>query len=178
MNTGLQDAFNLGWKLALVCRGQASAGLLDTYETERRPVAERVVSSGAAVEIAHAMTDPLERAARDAGPPPSAGRHRHGAPRGGSRLRARPRLRKVSRGGRQRRAGPGRLLPDTAHVEPVDGDPRPLHQLAHRTGHTLLVLGGPHGGSPTSSRGSEAALFRLSMRSSGSARGLTASRWG
>ena len=30
MNTGLQDAFNLGWKLALVCRGEAGAGLLDT----------------------------------------------------------------------------------------------------------------------------------------------------
>ena len=66
MNTGLQDAFNLGWKLALVCRGEAGAGLLDTYEAERRPVAEQVVSSGADVEVAHAMTDPGERAARDA----------------------------------------------------------------------------------------------------------------
>ena len=46
MNTGLQDAFNLGWKLALVCRGEAGAGLLDTYEAERRPVAELVVSVG------------------------------------------------------------------------------------------------------------------------------------
>ena len=43
MNTGLQDAFNLGWKLALVCRGEAGAGLLETYEAERRPVAARVL---------------------------------------------------------------------------------------------------------------------------------------
>lgn len=39
MNTGVQDAFNLGWKLASVVRGDASEALLDTYETERRPVA-------------------------------------------------------------------------------------------------------------------------------------------
>lgn len=39
MNTGVQDAFNLGWKLAAVVRGRASARLLDSYEAERRPIA-------------------------------------------------------------------------------------------------------------------------------------------
>ncbi|WP_414167868.1 FAD-dependent monooxygenase [Streptoverticillium reticulum] len=39
MNTGIQDAFNLGWKLALTVNGQAGEGLLDTYEEERLPVA-------------------------------------------------------------------------------------------------------------------------------------------
>ncbi|MEU2398656.1 FAD-dependent oxidoreductase [Streptomyces pseudogriseolus] len=39
MNTGVQDAFNLGWKLAAVVHGRAPARLLDTYEAERRPVA-------------------------------------------------------------------------------------------------------------------------------------------
>ncbi|MEU1211704.1 FAD-dependent monooxygenase [Streptomyces sp. NPDC005790] len=39
MNTGIQDAFNLGWKLAQVLRGRADPGLLDTYEEERLPVA-------------------------------------------------------------------------------------------------------------------------------------------
>jgi 2-polyprenyl-6-methoxyphenol hydroxylase-like FAD-dependent oxidoreductase len=38
MNTGIQDAWNLGWKLALVVRGHAPPGLLDTYEAERWPV--------------------------------------------------------------------------------------------------------------------------------------------
>jgi hypothetical protein len=38
MNTGIQDAWNLGWKLALVTRGLAHELLLDTYEAERRPV--------------------------------------------------------------------------------------------------------------------------------------------
>ncbi|MFF9239072.1 FAD-dependent oxidoreductase [Streptomyces sp. NPDC014801] len=39
MNTGVQDAFNLGWKLAAVVQGRASARLLDSYEAERRPIA-------------------------------------------------------------------------------------------------------------------------------------------
>ncbi|WP_019925999.1 FAD-dependent monooxygenase [Nocardia sp. BMG111209] len=43
LNLGLQDALNLGWKLAAEVRGRAPAGLLDTYESERRPVAERVM---------------------------------------------------------------------------------------------------------------------------------------
>lgn len=43
MNTGLQDAHNLAWKLALVHAGQAPASLLDTYEIERHPVAESVM---------------------------------------------------------------------------------------------------------------------------------------
>lgn len=38
MNTGIQDAWNLGWKLALVVRGDAREPLLDTYEAERWPV--------------------------------------------------------------------------------------------------------------------------------------------
>jgi 2-polyprenyl-6-methoxyphenol hydroxylase-like FAD-dependent oxidoreductase len=43
MNCCMQDAFNLGWKLALVLKGNARPELLDTYETERRPVAEQVI---------------------------------------------------------------------------------------------------------------------------------------
>ncbi|MFD0024393.1 FAD-dependent monooxygenase [Streptomyces sp. NPDC058382] len=39
MNTGIQDAFNLGWKLARVATGRAAPELLDTYEEERLPVA-------------------------------------------------------------------------------------------------------------------------------------------
>jgi 2-polyprenyl-6-methoxyphenol hydroxylase-like FAD-dependent oxidoreductase len=45
MNTGLQDAYNLGWKLALVVSGSADAGLLDTFEDERVPVAQRLLST-------------------------------------------------------------------------------------------------------------------------------------
>ncbi|WP_321857401.1 FAD-dependent oxidoreductase [Paraburkholderia tropica] len=40
-NTAVEDAVNLGWKLAAVLKGQAGARLLDTYELERRPLAVR-----------------------------------------------------------------------------------------------------------------------------------------
>lgn len=43
MNTGLQDAFNLGWKLAFVIRGKAKPGLLKTYTTERLPIAKTIL---------------------------------------------------------------------------------------------------------------------------------------
>ncbi|MEU9174748.1 FAD-dependent oxidoreductase [Streptomyces sp. NPDC048420] len=39
LNTSVQDAYNLGWKLGAVLRGGAPASLLDTYEEERRPIA-------------------------------------------------------------------------------------------------------------------------------------------
>ncbi|MDG6109151.1 FAD-dependent monooxygenase [Dactylosporangium aurantiacum] len=42
LNLGLQDAANLGWKLAAQVHGWAPPGLLDSYQTERRPAAERV----------------------------------------------------------------------------------------------------------------------------------------
>ncbi|MFJ4654056.1 FAD-dependent oxidoreductase [Nocardia sp. NPDC088792] len=43
MNTGIQDAFNLGWKLAAVLDGSTGSELLDTYDQERHPVAGRVL---------------------------------------------------------------------------------------------------------------------------------------
>src|SRR5579871_2350000 len=42
-NTGVQDAHNLAWKLALVLKGLAPAELLSTYDAERRPVGEFTV---------------------------------------------------------------------------------------------------------------------------------------
>jgi 2-polyprenyl-6-methoxyphenol hydroxylase-like FAD-dependent oxidoreductase len=66
MNTGLQDAFNLAWKLALVCAGVADSSLLDSYEAERRPVAKMVVESGDMTERGEMLTDPAERRRRDA----------------------------------------------------------------------------------------------------------------
>ncbi len=55
MNTGIQDAYNLAWKMALVLRGKASSQLLDTYEAERRAVGAAVVAS------TRAATDQLGR---------------------------------------------------------------------------------------------------------------------
>ena len=44
MNTGIQDAWNVAWKLALVVQGQADEKLLDSYEPERIPVAKTVLN--------------------------------------------------------------------------------------------------------------------------------------
>lgn len=45
MNTGIQDAANLAWKLGLVTRGAADQTILDTYEEERRPVAQELLQA-------------------------------------------------------------------------------------------------------------------------------------
>jgi 2-polyprenyl-6-methoxyphenol hydroxylase-like FAD-dependent oxidoreductase len=49
VNCAMQDAYNLGWKLAAVIRKQAHASLLDTYEIERRPIAERASSAASSL---------------------------------------------------------------------------------------------------------------------------------
>ena len=65
MNTGIQDSFNLAWKLAMVCRGEADARLLDSYETERRPVALMVTASGDDFETMQTLIADEDRADRD-----------------------------------------------------------------------------------------------------------------
>jgi 2,4-dichlorophenol 6-monooxygenase len=42
-NTSIQDAYNLAWKLAMVLKGQAGEGLLDSYDAERAPVGRQIV---------------------------------------------------------------------------------------------------------------------------------------
>ncbi|MEU3098703.1 FAD-dependent monooxygenase [Streptomyces sp. NPDC006967] len=48
LSAGLQDAVNLGWKLAATVRGRAPEGLLDTYHAERRPVGEQLIRNARA----------------------------------------------------------------------------------------------------------------------------------
>ena len=45
MNTGIQDACNLAWKLSLVIKGEANDSLLDTYHAERQPIAKQLIRS-------------------------------------------------------------------------------------------------------------------------------------
>ena len=65
LNTGLQDAFNLAWKLALVLQGQAPATLLDSYNTERHPIGERVLHLSNVVLRSVQVHTPLLRGLRD-----------------------------------------------------------------------------------------------------------------
>lgn len=65
MNTGIQDAFNLGWKLARVVRGSSSSAILETYEAERRPVAVETIRQVDQRRRMYAIRSPLWRALRD-----------------------------------------------------------------------------------------------------------------
>jgi 2-polyprenyl-6-methoxyphenol hydroxylase-like FAD-dependent oxidoreductase len=64
LNTGVQDAVNLGWKLAQVVHQTAPEGLLDTYHAERHPVAARVLRNTMA-QVALMRTDDRIEALRD-----------------------------------------------------------------------------------------------------------------
>jgi 2-polyprenyl-6-methoxyphenol hydroxylase-like FAD-dependent oxidoreductase len=64
MNTGIQDAWNLGWKLALVSRGVADPALLGSYDAERRPVGGFVVRFTDRAFSVATSTNPLIRALR------------------------------------------------------------------------------------------------------------------
>ena len=63
LNLGVQDAFNLGWKLAAQIRGWAPETLLDTYHAERHPVAERVLANTRA-QLELTSTEPGPQAVR------------------------------------------------------------------------------------------------------------------
>ena len=85
MNTGIQDAVNLGWKLALVCRGVATESLLTTYDLERRPVGAFVLRFTDRAFTAATSTSPLVQFAR-----------KHLAPRGLALAGRLPRARAVA----------------------------------------------------------------------------------
>jgi hypothetical protein len=63
LNLGIQDAFNLGWKLAAEVNGWAPAGLLDSYQTERHPVAAEVLNNTRA-QMELLSTEPGPRSVR------------------------------------------------------------------------------------------------------------------
>jgi 2-polyprenyl-6-methoxyphenol hydroxylase-like FAD-dependent oxidoreductase len=144
MNSGLQDAFNLAWKLALVCHAHCTPALLDSYEAERRPVAETITVSGDAVELAQAVTDPAERRARDQtlravfADPTS----RHHETIAEAELDVDYRGSPIVIGDEPDVLATGQRLPDTIEVVLAGGEVCMLHQLTNREGHTALLMGG------------------------------------
>lgn len=145
MNGGLQDAINLAWKLALVYHGAANSALLDSYEAERRPVAEMVIQSGNVTEHAQTLTDPAERDSRDqalkAAFAESTARHPEVVAE--AELNVYYARSPIVFGDANSQLGPGQRLPDTILVRPSGRGPRRLHELTHRAGHTLVIVGGP-----------------------------------
>jgi 2-polyprenyl-6-methoxyphenol hydroxylase-like FAD-dependent oxidoreductase len=165
MNSGLQDAFNLAWKLALVCHGHCPPTLLDSYEAERRPVAESITASGDAFEHAQNVTGPVERRARDETlravfADPTSRHHEAIAEAeldidyGGS---------PIVMGDRHEALSPGQRLPDTIEVFLATGEACMLHELTYRPGHTALLVGG------LSSNGDGLEQLDSSMRTRSSA---------
>lgn len=65
MNTGIQDAANLAWKLALVQAGRSDEKLLDTYDAERRPVGRRLLQATGAMSQVIMLRHPVADKLRD-----------------------------------------------------------------------------------------------------------------
>lgn len=150
MNTGIQDALNLGWKLALVQRGMADDALLDSYERERHPIAEGVIRESDMLVRAATLRNPLARRARD------------GAFTLATSLRIAERrlVRQIAevtvnyRGssltqpdGAKSPGAPrsGDFAPDVAGLFTPDGQPARLRELL-RSGQSLLLAFAPAGG--------------------------------
>jgi 2-polyprenyl-6-methoxyphenol hydroxylase-like FAD-dependent oxidoreductase len=65
MNTGMQDAFNLAWKLALVVRGTCAEHLLDSYSPERSGVGDEVLRAAGRLTAVGTMRNPVAQAVRN-----------------------------------------------------------------------------------------------------------------
>jgi 2-polyprenyl-6-methoxyphenol hydroxylase-like FAD-dependent oxidoreductase len=154
MNTGIQDAYNLAWKLALVIRERANPALLDSYDAERTPVAEAVLRMTERLTTLLTMRNPVGQRVRNHLMPvltgfgnvqhqmanqdaefdisyrssPAVAEHHHGR-FGQARFVGGPRA-----GDRAPNAGPlGR----------ADGSSVQLHDLLRGIHHTLLLFSGP-----------------------------------
>lgn len=129
MNTGLQDAYNLGWKLALAVQGKAAAGLLESYHGERHPVGAEVVGRtvrAAREGIGAGEHDPVAIILREA-------QLLVGYPDSPLVADARP---------DDRRTGPGVGLraPDAAGLrQDAVGYPIRWHERLRHPGHSLLI---------------------------------------
>ena len=66
MNTGMQDAFNLAWKLALVCHGRAKESLLDSYSPERSAIGDQVLHNAGQMTRVALIRNPILQGIRNA----------------------------------------------------------------------------------------------------------------
>jgi hypothetical protein len=148
MNTGIQDAANLGWKLAYAAAGATSPALLDSYELERRPVARQVSAFTDIAFWAEAGRDPIASLMRGVLVPLAAPLAPFAArPRwvGGEVIRLLGQLRVAYRDSplsvQHARTGPvraGERLPDATVT--LGREKVQLHELAARPGvHVLLT---------------------------------------
>ncbi|SEM00407.1 FAD-dependent monooxygenase [Streptacidiphilus jiangxiensis] len=140
MNTGLQDAFNLGWKLAAAHAGTASETLLDSYHAERHPVAARVIEFSTRLTHLSTLANPLAQGLRNA--------LLHTATGLGP---ARQALADETEEVRVAYHDSPAVVPPAAHADITPGDHLPdvagtdlRRLLSAETGPVLVTLGGPH----------------------------------
>ena len=140
MNTGIMDAHNLGWKLALVASGRAPDALLDSYGTERRPVAEDVLKLTHALVHYGTLSHPVKRRVRNI-VVPALGRSAAIQRRATRRLThiyvAYPPGPLVRPDGGRGGPRPGQRMPD--FPVRVHGQPATLHGILRGGRHVLLV---------------------------------------
>ncbi len=150
MNTGIQDAVNLGWKLAQSLRGPTDPALLDTYEAERAPIGKMVLRFTDRAFTIATSTKPITRLARTRLAPaviPLALKTRTArayAFRTVSQLNTRYRHSPLSLDGpNPPRKGPraGDRLPDASIVH--ERQPTRLHRALAVAGWHLLLCGPP-----------------------------------
>ena len=153
MNTSIQDAYNLAWKLALVIDGNAPTALLESYEAERAPVAASVLKATETLTRVLTMHSALGRGVRNHLMPlltglsptqhaiateaaetdisyrksPIVAEH-HGGHLGPARFVGGPRA--------------GDRAPDAGPLRRSDGTETRLFELLHHGSHTLLLLAG------------------------------------
>ena len=155
MNMGIQDAFNLGWKLALAAQDQAAPGLLDTYQAERHPIARGVLRGTHLGTRLFLAQNPLMRALRETAVPAIVNvtpiRRRilaavsqlsigyRGSPLSVDAYAQEEAHSRLRRGARGLRAGD--RVPNVTLIDPTNGDPVFLFDLFAR-GWTLLLLPG------------------------------------
>jgi 2-polyprenyl-6-methoxyphenol hydroxylase-like FAD-dependent oxidoreductase len=153
MNTGLQDAYNLAWKLALVNAGHAPASLLDTYELERHPVAESVMRTSDLMLKAATLRSPITQQIRNRLLPLLAQQdffqHRMTGQLAelSTNYRKSPIVAEHSSGHLAHLhppAGPkaGDRAPEVAPLRLADGTPSRLFELLRSPTHTLLLFSG------------------------------------
>jgi len=147
MNTGIMDAHNLAWKLALVASGYSPDRLLDTYGQERGPVAADVLALTHTLVRLGTMTHPVQRALRDT-IVPMAGRlapiQRRAVRRMGHIDVSYPSSPLTHPDGKREGVQPGQRAPDlevTSH-----GEKTRLYEVLRRGRHVLLIPGSDPGG--------------------------------
>jgi FAD binding domain len=136
MNSGIQDAYNLGWKLGLVLDGHATPSLLDTYDEERLPIASWLLN------ITSELLDTVLAAIKQPGGGVDAV-----ASSELTQLQLGYRWSRLSRDAASRSSGPrpGDRAPDAPCRDPFTGTPRRLFDLFRGPHFTLLGLGARSG---------------------------------